>query len=139
MPLRVVADQRGSPTYSGHLADGLVRLVEAAATGVYHLANGGVATWWDLAREALDRGGFPEIEIERVTTSEFARPAPRPAYSALDVSKAEGLGVRLPSWRAAVAAYLASPESPIATLAGTGTRSDGLHTRRGHTLQGDGS
>jgi dTDP-4-dehydrorhamnose reductase len=115
-PLRVVDDQRGSPTYSGHLAEGLVGLVEGGARGVYHLANRGVATWWDLAREALDRGGFSEIVIEPVRTSEFSRPAPRPAYSVLDVSKAEGLGVRLPPWREAVAAYLGSPESPLALM-----------------------
>lgn len=130
-PLRVVADQRGSPTYTGHLAEGLVRLVEGGGAGLYHLANRGVATWWDLAREALDQGGFPEIEIERVTTSEFPRPAPRPAYSALDVTKAGGLHVRLPSWRAAVAAYLASPESPLVTLAGSPSYADGPHRLQG--------
>jgi len=132
-PLRVVGDQYGSPTYSGHLAEGLVRLVEADASGLYHLANRGVATWWDLAREALDRGGFPEIEIERVTTSEFPRPAPRPACSALDVTKAEGLQVRLPSWRGAVAAYLASPESPLATLAVPPSHAGATRTLQGET------
>jgi len=131
VPLRVVADQRGSPTFSGHLADGIVRLVEGGAHGVYHVANRGVATWWDLAREALDQGGFPEIEIERLRTSEFLRPAPRPAYSALDVSKAEALGVRLPPWREAVAAYLASPESPLATLAGSDAQASRPKTHQG--------
>lgn len=111
--LRVVDDQFGSPTFTDHLAGGILALVEAGAVGVYHLANRGVATWWELAREALDRSGFSDLEIERVTTREFLRPAPRPIFSALDCRRAERLGVRLPAWREAVAAWLVSPESPL--------------------------
>jgi dTDP-4-dehydrorhamnose reductase len=117
-PLRVVDDQFGSPTYAGDLARGIVRLVEAKARGLYHLANRGVATWWDVARECLDQGGFPDVAIERVRTSAFPRPAPRPAYSALDCAKAERIGVRLPGWRDAVRAYLRSDASPLVSLAG---------------------
>ncbi len=111
--LRVVDDQFGSPTFSDHLASGILGLLEAGAAGVYHLANRGVATWWELAREAFDRAGFADLEIDRVTTREFPRPAPRPAFSALDCRRAERLGVRLPAWREAVSAWLGSPESPI--------------------------
>jgi len=117
-PLRVVDDQFGSPTYSGDLAKGIVSLVEAGARGLYHLANRGVATWWDVARESLDRGGFQDVAIERVQTSEFPRPAPRPAYSALDCTKAERIGVRLQGWRGAVGAYLRSDASPLAAAPG---------------------
>jgi dTDP-4-dehydrorhamnose reductase len=116
--LRVVDDQFGSPTYAGDLARGIVSLVEAGACGLYHLANRGVATWWDVARESLDQGGFPDVAIERVRTSAFPRPAPRPAYSALDCTKAERMGVRLQGWRDAVAAYLGSDASPLLSLAG---------------------
>jgi len=112
--LRVVDDQFGSPTYSGDLAPGILGLVEAGARGLYHLANRGVATWWDVARECLDQGGYPDVAIERVRTSEFPRPAPRPAYSALDCTKAERIGVRLQGWRDAVGAYLRSDASPLA-------------------------
>jgi dTDP-4-dehydrorhamnose reductase len=116
--LRVVDDQFGSPTYAGDLAAGIMSLVEVGAGGLYHLANRGVATWWDVARECLDQGGFRDVAIERVRTSEFPRPAPRPAYSALDCTKAERIGVRLPGWRDAVGAYLRSDASPLATAPG---------------------
>jgi len=117
-PLRVVDDQFGSPTYAGDLARGIVSLVEVGARGLYHLANRGVATWWDVARESLDQGGFPDVAIERVRTSEFPRPAPRPVYSALDCTKAERIGVRLQGWRDAVGAYLGSDASPLAASPG---------------------
>jgi len=117
-PLRVVDDQFGSPTFAGHLAEGLVGLVEGGARGLYHLANRGIATWWEVARESLDQGGYRSVAIERVRTSEFPRPAPRPAYSALDCTKAERSGVLLPAWRDGVAGYLGSEASPLHNLGG---------------------
>jgi dTDP-4-dehydrorhamnose reductase len=116
--LRVVDDQRGSPTWAGHLAQGLIALVEAEALGTYHLANSGSATWWDLARAAVDAWGHPELPIERVKTAAFPRPAPRPSWSVLDLRKARSMGVSLPSWQDGLHAYLQSGDSPI-TLAGT--------------------
>ncbi|MDJ0865127.1 MAG: dTDP-4-dehydrorhamnose reductase [Myxococcota bacterium] len=112
-PLRVVDDQRGSPTYAGHLAAGLLGLLEAGAAGLYHLVNSGVATWWDLARAAVDAGGHADLPIERVRTEEFPRPAPRPAWSVLDTGKAARLGVTLPPWREGLRAYLESDASPL--------------------------
>lgn len=111
-PLRVVDDQFGSPTYAGDLAGWILQLVERNARGLYHLTNRGVATWWEVAREALDLGGFGDILIERVASSEFLRPAPRPAYSALDGSKAEAAGVFRREWREALAAYMESDDLP---------------------------
>jgi dTDP-4-dehydrorhamnose reductase len=115
-PLRVVDDQRGSPTYAGHLADALLRLVEAGAGGLYHVANSGTATWWELARAAVDAWGHPELPIEKVTTDEFPRPAPRPSWSVLDLGRAERAGVRMPAWREGLRAYLESDASPLAGL-----------------------
>lgn len=112
LPLRVVDDQFGSPTYAEDLAGWILQLVERNARGLYHLTNRGVATWWEVAREALDLGGFGDIQIERVASSEFLRPAPRPAYSALDGSKAEAAGVCRREWREALAAYMESDDLP---------------------------
>ena len=111
-PLRVVDDQFGCPTYAEDLAGWILQLVERNARGLYHLTNRGVATWWEVARETLDLGGFGDIQIERVASSEFLRPAPRPAYSVLDGSKAEAAGVCRREWREALAAYMASDDLP---------------------------
>lgn len=114
--LRVVDDQQGSPTYADDLAQALLTLVEAEATGTYHVANAGVATWWDLARASIDAWGHPELPIERVRTKDFPRPAPRPAWSVLDIGRAERAGVQMRPWREALEAYLHSDASPLREL-----------------------
>ena len=92
-PLRVVDDQRGSPTWTGTLAAVFADLLEREApAGVYHACNRGETTWYGLAREALRLAGI-EVEITPVTTAEFPRPAVRPAYSGLDCGAPEaGVG-----------------------------------------------
>jgi dTDP-4-dehydrorhamnose reductase len=112
-PLRVVDDQHGRPTWSEDLAAGIRRLVDRSASGLYHVAGSGVATWWDVARLCLDEAGFPDLEIERVRTTELELPARRPAWSVLDCSKAEALGVHMREWQEAVQAYLRSEDSPL--------------------------
>ncbi|HEU4429663.1 MAG TPA: dTDP-4-dehydrorhamnose reductase [Myxococcota bacterium] len=111
-PLRVVADQRGRPTYAADLADAIVRLVAADARGVVNFANDGEATWLELARALLDACGFADRPIQPLTTDELALPAPRPRYSVLDLGKARALGLAPRDWRAALAAYLASEDAP---------------------------
>jgi dTDP-4-dehydrorhamnose reductase len=120
-PLRVVDDQRGCPTYAADLAEGIRDLVESTVTGsgdggVYHLCNApdpgddAAPTWWDFARAILDARGFEDVPIDRATTADFAAPAPRPAFSVLACERAAEKGVRLRSWREALAAYLDSPD-----------------------------
>ena len=105
-PLRVVDDQHGRPTSAWDLAGGIVALVERGATGLYHLANRGEATWWELARAALDHAGLGDVEVERISTASLPQAAPRPAWSVLDLGKAARAGVRLRPWREALAAHL---------------------------------
>ncbi|MCH2186751.1 dTDP-4-dehydrorhamnose reductase [Myxococcota bacterium] len=121
-PLRVVDDQQGTPTYAADLAEGLCQLgrhlagdeksiavVEGSAPrGLMHLANSGQTSWFSFAREILDRSGFSEVQIEPSKTAELNLPAPRPAYSVLDCSRAKSFGIRLRSWQEALAAYLDS-------------------------------
>lgn len=112
-PLRVVDDQIGCPTYARDLAAAILKLTQlegVAPGGVIHLSNTEPCTWWDFARAILDGAGYGALEIDRVETSEFVTPAPRPAYSVLDTSKARGLGVSLRSWRDALDDYLASDD-----------------------------
>jgi dTDP-4-dehydrorhamnose reductase len=113
-PLRVVDDQRGRPTYAVDLAEAIVDLVDAGASGLVHFANAGVATWWDLARHALDEAGHADVAIERIPSASLRVDAPRPAWSVLDTTRAEGFGVKTRPWQEAVVAYLRSDHSPLA-------------------------
>ncbi len=100
--LRVVGDQHGSPTYAPDLAGGLLRLAERAEYGTYHAVNAGVASWHEVAVAAVREAGLA-VEVERIESQALARPAPRPAYSALDTTWfAEVAGGALPEWRDAL-------------------------------------
>jgi len=111
-PLTVVDDQRGRPTYAEDLAEALLSLLDCGAGGLYHVANSGIASWWDLARECLDITGYSDLTIDRIKTRDLQVAAPRPLWSVLDCSKAEESGVRLRDWREAVHAYLQSEFAP---------------------------
>ncbi len=115
-PLRVVADQRGRPTYAVDLARGIVELVRREARGLVHVANQGECSWWELARFVCDEAGERSLEIQAIATRELSLPAARPAYSVLDVSRAGRFGVALRPWQEAVRAYLAAPFSPLHAL-----------------------
>ena len=105
--LRVVNDQRGSPTYSRDLAVQTRIMIEAGCRGTYHATNGGSCTWYDLASNALKWAGLGSVPVTPVTTSEFPRPAPRPANSVLENAhlKREGLPLMRP-WKLAVKEYV---------------------------------
>jgi dTDP-4-dehydrorhamnose reductase len=99
----VVDDQRGCPTWTRDLAPALEGLI-TARPGVHHTAGGGSCTWADLAEAVFDLAGLP-CRVRRVGTSEFARPAARPAMSALAVTRPDT--PRLRPWRQALADHLA--------------------------------
>ena len=91
----VVDDQRGCPTYVGHLAVATRALVELPR-GVWHLAADGDCTWADFAEAIFAEAGL-DCRVRRITTEELGRPAPRPAYSVLRSERPEA--PRLPHWR----------------------------------------
>jgi dTDP-4-dehydrorhamnose reductase len=98
LPLRVVDDQVGCPTYTGFLARALLDLAALGATGIVHYRNREAVSWYAFA-VAIARLWQPEAQVVPVTTAEFTRPAPRPAYSVLDVGRFEQLaGRRVESW-----------------------------------------
>ena len=77
----VVDDQRGSPTYVGHLAAAVRELVELPR-GIWHLAADGDCTWAELAAAVFEEAGVA-CRVRPISTAELGRPAPRPAYSVL--------------------------------------------------------
>jgi dTDP-4-dehydrorhamnose reductase len=91
----VVDDQRGSPTYVGHLAEATRELLELPR-GVWHVAAEGDCTWADFA-EAIFSEADVGCRVRRISTAEFPRPARRPAYSVLRSERSDA--PRLPHWR----------------------------------------
>lgn len=82
--VRVVDDQRGQPTWSRDLAERIVALVDAdAPAGTYHGTASGETTWFGLAQRVFALAGADPARVVPVTSAEFVRPAPRPAYSVL--------------------------------------------------------
>jgi len=96
--LRVVDDQRGRPTSAEYLAERTLALLEHGARGTYHLTDGGECSWHEFATEIVRATGGG-ARVDPCTSAEFARPAPRPAYSVLDLAASEALIGPSRDWR----------------------------------------
>jgi dTDP-4-dehydrorhamnose reductase len=103
----VVRDQVGSPTYTRHLAYGLTRLIEGIEYGIHHMAAAGRCSWYEFAREIFEQAKV-DCKVLSGTTEMLGRPAPRPAFSALQSQREHA--IRLPSWHDGLAGYLAQRE-----------------------------
>ena len=105
--VRVVNDQKGSPTYAKDLAEPLIALIEKGKTGIYHLANSGSCTWFEFAGEI-----FRLLEIDTaiipISSDELERKAKRPSYSVFDMWKYQkDTGLKMRPWQEALREYLA--------------------------------
>jgi dTDP-4-dehydrorhamnose reductase len=103
--VQVVSDQIGCPTWTGHLAPALLGLVEREVTGLVHLAGTGAVSWNGFAREMFRQAEL-DCRVEEATSEQMARPAPRPAFSALESERADVLP--LPPWQDGLGGYLAA-------------------------------
>ena len=119
--MRVVADQRGTPTHAGDLALTLAAITQRLtgdpqrASGTWHCANAGETTWHGLATHvfacAASQGCKVPREVQAITTAEYPTPARRPADSRLDCARLTAdFGIAMRPWQAAV-------EEIVATLA----------------------
>jgi len=108
----VVRDQVGSPTYTWHLAYGIVRLIEGIEFGIHHMAAAGQCSWYEFAREIFEQAKV-ECKVLSITTEEFGRPAARPPFSALTSQREHA--IRLPSWQDGLAGYLAQRQAEEAS------------------------
>jgi dTDP-4-dehydrorhamnose reductase len=110
-PIRVVNDQRCTPSYTADVADATVQLIQRGATGLYHVTNSGDCTWYEFAAEIFRQSGL-KPDLTPITSVEYGAPAKRPAYSVLSTAKlAATLGSPLRSWQEALAAYLTERRS----------------------------
>ncbi len=105
--LRVVHDQRGSPTYAYDLAERTLQMLDAGCRGTYHVTNSGWCSWFELARFSVAGAAVAGAVVEPVTTDQFPRPAPRPACSILDNARMVREGFPpLRTWQEAVQEYI---------------------------------
>jgi len=102
----VVDDQRGSPTFTRHLADGLLKLSATNETGTFNMTNSGDCTWYKFAREIFSLSG-DDVEVRPISSESLGRPAKRPANSVLDCEESYRLlGYSLPPWQTGLNEFL---------------------------------
>ena len=115
--VKVVNDQKGSPTFAGDLADVIIKIIKKdnVPYGTYHCTDLGEITWWDFTNEIKKQGIESGLIINRdcvvnpCTTSEYPTPAKRPAYSVLCKDKIQkALGITLPDWKQSLKKFLDS-------------------------------
>ena len=100
----VVDDQHGQPTWTRDLADRIVAMVDAdVPAGTYHGCASGQTSWHGLAAEIFELLGADPARVRPTTSAAFVRPAPRPAFSVLDLSGWQKVGLApMRDWRAAL-------------------------------------
>jgi dTDP-4-dehydrorhamnose reductase len=104
--LRMVADQRLQPTFTGDLAPALIEAVEAGADGVVHLTAGGACSWFEFTEEIMKIAGI-EVPVEPVETTIPPGGAARPLNGVLGRPRADALGLTpLRDWREALGDYM---------------------------------
>ena len=107
LPLRVVNDQFGSPTYTLDLAERLVALSQLEQAGIFHMTNAGYCSWHTFACAIAKRCGFDPSSIASIPSSEWPSPVTRPAWSVLDCERAWQAGVQpMRPWCEALEDYL---------------------------------
>ncbi|MCK5849965.1 MAG: dTDP-4-dehydrorhamnose reductase [Kiritimatiellae bacterium] len=109
-PLRIVDDQTSAPTYTMHLAEGILRLLKTDKQGIVNISAGGKATWHEFACAIAEKVAS-HTEILKISSDEYAAPAHRPAYSVLDNTLYHTwTGHNLPSWQEGLEMYLKEKE-----------------------------
>lgn len=105
-PLRVVNDQRCTPSYTVDVAETTVELLRREAEGLFHVTNTGDCTWYEFAAEIFRQAGL-QPDLTPITSRDYGAVAPRPTYSVLSTEKLTANGLAPPRpWPEALAAYL---------------------------------
>lgn len=117
--VKVVNDQKGTPTFAGALAKVILQIIDdkTVSYGTYHVTDLGEITWWDFTNEikkqGIEAGWINETGkncvVNPCTTDEYPTPAKRPAYSVLSKDKIQKtLGIKLPDWKESLSKFLNS-------------------------------
>ena len=106
----VVADQIGTPTYAGDLADAIVKILpqmNMKNRGIYHFTNTGVCSWYDFATEIMEQSGLKCV-VKPIKSKDYPTRATRPFYSVLDKTKIiETFGLEIPYWKKSLSKCIA--------------------------------
>jgi len=117
--VKVVNDQKGTPTFAGDLANVIIQIInkDDVSYGTYHCTDLGEITWWDFTNEIKKQGielGLitnKECAVNPCSTDEYPTPAKRPAYSVLSKDKIQKtLGMSLPEWKRSLNVFLKSSQ-----------------------------
>lgn len=105
-PLRVVHDQRCTPSFTADVAGATATLIPTGEYGLYHVTSGGDCTWYEFALEIFRAAGV-RADLTPISSGEFGAVARRPGYSVLSNHKLQAAGAEVPQhWTVALASYL---------------------------------
>ena len=118
-PLKVVADQIGSPTYTFDLAEATLNVLDKGGQGVWHLSNTGQTSWFGFTQQIMKAFGVTPASLDKSTSAEWKQIKPnaahRPAWSVFDLSPYQQLvGEPMPAWEDGLTRY-AQFQAPAAT------------------------
>jgi dTDP-4-dehydrorhamnose reductase len=117
--LSIVNDQIGSPTYTVDLAKAISALIQFDASGIFHVANSDLCTWYTFGQAILKLSGMDKVRVIPISSKELGRPAIRPSYSVLNCQKLKKkTGVTLRPWSEALKEYLYTYRPSIGRLSG---------------------
>ncbi len=106
--LKVISDQRMSPTSTADLAEMILKSIEVdIPAGTYHAVNSGDASWYEFAKSIIELSGV-EATVSPIPATEYPLPAQRPAYSVMDNTKLTAFIGDIPNWHDALERYLAA-------------------------------
>lgn len=104
--IRVVTDEVGNPTYMRDVAEAIARLIETKQYGTYHFVNEGSCSRWAFANEILRLADLDRVRNRPILSSDFKRASTPPPFGALQNVAGAALGIRLRSWREALADFV---------------------------------
>ncbi|MDO4975416.1 MAG: sugar nucleotide-binding protein, partial [Alphaproteobacteria bacterium] len=106
--INVVADQIGTPTFAGDLAQAIVNILpqmNASNKGIYHYTNEGVCSWYDFAYEIMNLSGL-NCKVNPIPSSAYPTKATRPFYSVLDKEKIKRVfNIKIPHWKKSLSSF----------------------------------
>jgi dTDP-4-dehydrorhamnose reductase len=117
--LSIVNDQIGSPTYTVDLAKAISALIQFDASGIFHVANSDLCTWYTFGQAILKLSGMDKVRVIPISSKELGRPAIRPSYSVLNCQKLKKkTGLTLRPWSEALKEYLSTYRPSMGRLGG---------------------